>query len=196
MWTPVKLNNGKTAAYGYGWGVGDVRGHRFVAHGGGIPGFTTYILRLDQDKITVIVLLNAGGNPESIARGIADAYVPGLTLRSVPAQLDTDPELTERLKRCLIELADKKDSTMVTPGFRENFSTSRARFAALQHDVQAMKSFTFIVNDQPTDADREAFGAQVSRLSSFRMDTGDQSRFFTFGLTGDGKVAYYRASDE
>jgi glycosyltransferase involved in cell wall biosynthesis len=33
-------------------------------------------------------------------------------------------------------------AAMLTPGFRENFSTSRARFAALQHDVQAMKSFT------------------------------------------------------
>jgi CubicO group peptidase (beta-lactamase class C family) len=196
MWTPLKLNNGKTADYGYGWGLGEIRGHRFVGHGGGIPGFTTHILRLMQDKLTVIVLLNAGANPEAIARGIAGFYIPGLTLRTVTAQADTDPKLTESLKQCLIELAEKRDSPMLTPGFRANFSTSRARFAALKHDVPAMKSFTFILSEEPSDTDREAFGAQISRLSSFRMATGNENRFFTFGLTSDRKVAFYRASNE
>ena len=41
-----------------------------------------------------------------------------------------------------------------------------------------------------------AWRIQVSRLCTFRMATGDENRFFTFGLTGDGKVAFYRASDE
>src|SRR4030095_562615 len=39
MWTPAKLNSGQEAmmfgeAYGFGWTLGDVRGHRTVEHGG------------------------------------------------------------------------------------------------------------------------------------------------------------------
>ena len=36
MWTSVKLNDGKTSDYGFGWSVGHVRGHRNISHGGGM----------------------------------------------------------------------------------------------------------------------------------------------------------------
>ena len=41
MTTPFVLTNGDTTQYGYGLGVGDVRGHRTIRHGGGIFGFAT-----------------------------------------------------------------------------------------------------------------------------------------------------------
>jgi hypothetical protein len=34
MWTPVRLNDGTTHGYGFGWGLGQRRGHRLVAHTG------------------------------------------------------------------------------------------------------------------------------------------------------------------
>ena len=34
MWTPVKLNSGKTEPYGFGWRVDAVHGHRLIEHGG------------------------------------------------------------------------------------------------------------------------------------------------------------------
>jgi CubicO group peptidase (beta-lactamase class C family) len=34
MWTPVKLNHGRTHGYGFGWALGEVRGRRLVEHGG------------------------------------------------------------------------------------------------------------------------------------------------------------------
>src|ERR1051325_2273338 len=38
MWTPVKLNSGKTFPYGFGWGLGEVRGHHIIEHGGAVGG--------------------------------------------------------------------------------------------------------------------------------------------------------------
>lgn len=79
MWTPVKLNGGKTQAYGFGWSFGDLKGHRLIEHGGAWQGFTTYIARYVDDKLTVIVLTNlAGGDPGKIAHGVAGLYNPEL----------------------------------------------------------------------------------------------------------------------
>ena len=66
----MKLNDGKTFPYGYGWQTGQLRGHRYLGHGGGINGFSSFILRLVQDKLTVIVLINSGANPQSIAASV------------------------------------------------------------------------------------------------------------------------------
>jgi D-alanyl-D-alanine carboxypeptidase len=71
MWTPVKLNSGETFPYGFGWSFGEFRDRLYMAHGGGIPGFSTYIARFTKEKVTVIVLMNSGGDAQKIANQIA-----------------------------------------------------------------------------------------------------------------------------
>lgn len=79
MWTPVPLNGGGTYAYGFGWQVDAVAGHKRVHHSGTMPGFRATIHRYLDDRLTVIVLTNAGNaDPGSIARLIAESYTPGL----------------------------------------------------------------------------------------------------------------------
>ncbi|HXU39930.1 MAG TPA: serine hydrolase [Blastocatellia bacterium] len=75
MWTPVKLNNGNTRPYGFGWAFGDVGGHKVIEHGGAWQGFTSHIARYVDERLTVIVLTNrAGANPGTIAHGIEALY--------------------------------------------------------------------------------------------------------------------------
>jgi hypothetical protein len=50
MWTPVMLNSGKSHPYGFGWSLGDVRGHRIVQHGGAWQGFESAIVRFPGDQ--------------------------------------------------------------------------------------------------------------------------------------------------
>ena len=77
MWTPVKLNSGKTHPYGFGWAVGNKDGKRFIHHGGAWQGFVSYIIRYLDDRITVVVLANrAGANPGTIAQKVAGLYLP------------------------------------------------------------------------------------------------------------------------
>src|SRR5215475_6066100 len=79
MWTPVKLNGGASHPYGFGWELGDVRGHKRVHHGGSLPGFRAELLRFVDDKLTVVVLTNGdNANPSTIALGVAAFYIPGL----------------------------------------------------------------------------------------------------------------------
>jgi CubicO group peptidase (beta-lactamase class C family) len=80
MWTAVKLNDGKTFPYGFGWALGEIRGHRVVEHGGAWQGFKSQISRYVDDKLTVVVFANqARANPAKIAHGVAALFDPQLT---------------------------------------------------------------------------------------------------------------------
>lgn len=76
MWTPVRLSNGTTHPYGFGWELGEVKGHRRVGHGGSLPGFRSDISRYPDDRLTVIVLMNADDvDRGAVVQGIADLYL-------------------------------------------------------------------------------------------------------------------------
>ena len=55
MFSPEKRN------YAYGWAIGSRNGRVVQNHTGGIDGFSSYIARYPNEKVTVIVLLNTGG---------------------------------------------------------------------------------------------------------------------------------------
>ena len=77
MWTPVRLNDGTTYPYGFGWHTETLRdGRRVVWHGGGLPGFTSYYARFLDDRLSVIVLVNGDDvDLPSVARGLSDLHL-------------------------------------------------------------------------------------------------------------------------
>jgi CubicO group peptidase (beta-lactamase class C family) len=78
MWTPVKLNNGKTYPYGFGWSLEPKNGRRAVSHDGAWQGFTMSIVRYLDDRLTVIVMTNLDSNnskPEQIVHDVAAVYL-------------------------------------------------------------------------------------------------------------------------
>lgn len=78
-WTPVKLNDNSTYPYGFGWNLKPFNGHQTIEHGGAWQGFTTFISRFVDDKLTVVVLTNvSGARPGVVAHGVAGLYVPAL----------------------------------------------------------------------------------------------------------------------
>ena len=92
MWTAVRLNDGSTHPYGFGWEVHEPNGHLLLRHTG-ITG--TEIVRVPGDTLTVIVLTNMGrgfgGEARSwgIAREIAQMLIP--TLRPAPSPAAANP---------------------------------------------------------------------------------------------------------
>jgi CubicO group peptidase (beta-lactamase class C family) len=79
MWTPAKGNDGTSIPYGFGWQINPFHGHKRIAHGGGITGFSTFITRLPDDKVTVIVLANQSGNAAGqIANSVSEIVAPAL----------------------------------------------------------------------------------------------------------------------
>jgi len=83
MWTPVTLNNGTTAPYGFGWSIGKTdSGHRMFEHGGAWQGFASYIALYPEDSLSVAVLCNrAGADASYIAKRIAGFHVPSAAPR-------------------------------------------------------------------------------------------------------------------
>ena len=81
---PGSLNNGKSAGYAYGFGVGEYRETKRISHSGGWAGFRTYLLYLPEFKFGVVVLSNwSGMNTSSIAYKTAN-IVLGNQLSQTP----------------------------------------------------------------------------------------------------------------
>ena len=96
MYRPTKLADGSVRPYGYGWGLGEMNGHRKLSHGGGINGFSTMIARYPADRLAVIVLSNtAGANVGGVESRIAKLLF-GVEDQPV-ADLPADAELVKRL---------------------------------------------------------------------------------------------------
>jgi D-alanyl-D-alanine carboxypeptidase len=76
MWTAVTLNDGKTYPYGFGWMLGDRKGHRYVQHHGGMPGTRATLSRF-ENGLTIIMLMNLDDvDIEPIVAGVAAKYLP------------------------------------------------------------------------------------------------------------------------
>lgn len=56
-------NQGAPSAYGLGWFLSHHKGHRLVAHGGNIDGFSAEVALLPGDSIGVAILSNLNGTP-------------------------------------------------------------------------------------------------------------------------------------
>lgn len=75
MWTPVRLNDGTTYPYGYGWHTEFRNGRRVLWHGGGLPGYSSYFGRFVDDRVTVIVFANGDdGDLVAMGHGLAETY--------------------------------------------------------------------------------------------------------------------------
>ena len=89
MWQPTQLANGDSESYGFGWKLFTESGHRVVRHRGDWQGFTTHILHLPEDRLTVTVLMNrAHAQPHAVVDRIVEHYFPALRKRpeAVPSE--------------------------------------------------------------------------------------------------------------
>jgi CubicO group peptidase (beta-lactamase class C family) len=82
MFTPYLEN------YAYGWRVGDVAGHRQVNHSGSGQGFSSYLIRFLDDRVTIIVLSNSDEvNAGRVGQALSAIYF------GAPYELPTEPLL-------------------------------------------------------------------------------------------------------
>ena len=104
--TPVKTRENKEDSspdgYGYGWMLSTLRGAQEISHGGGLNGFSSYLLRVPAKHFTVVALANAlptapGVEPAILAQEATEfclgqqlppRAVPQLGLKISPAALD------------------------------------------------------------------------------------------------------------
>jgi CubicO group peptidase (beta-lactamase class C family) len=80
---PATLNDGSQSLYGFGWSVADRLGRPAIHHTGGWVGFITALVRLPEERLTVIVLSNASANSSALADATAAVFLddPALDVR-------------------------------------------------------------------------------------------------------------------
>ncbi len=94
MQTKGKLASGREIDYAGGLSMGRYRGAETVEHGGADAGFRSNIVRFPAQRLSVVILSNAGDiNAGRLSRRVADAYLDG-TVEPLPAS-DTPKIHTE-----------------------------------------------------------------------------------------------------
>jgi hypothetical protein len=122
VYTPVRLNSGRTYPYGFGWDVEETAGQKVHRHGGAWQGFKSEIARFLGSDLTVVVLANlAQADPERFTDGIAGLLEPRLAKPELAPIADTEPQVTARLQALLAAAAKgelrQEDFAYVRAGF-------------------------------------------------------------------------------
>ena len=182
MWRANKVGGAPAPYnYGFGWWVDTYHGRRVVAHSGGTPGFSSVIYRFVDDRLTVIILTNHADRViDHLAIDIAGVYVPALARPQAP-QVASEAQTSQRLKQALLDLfAGKPEPASFTPAMQVflRTATGKGLWPWLAADGE-LKSFIF--------SEREVVGDE--RILRYKAVLGDATRWFSFTMTADGRIA-------
>ena len=201
MWTPLTRSDGSTFPYGFGWYVDERRGHRWISHAG-ITG--TEFSRFPDDRLTVIVLTNLGArvgapaadavNSWGLTYGVAGRYVSRLLVGLQNAEPDQDPALTQSLRDVLERLARGHDVPILNQRVRDALHPAVKEI--LTERLATLRSFTFVACDGPPTRIVERNGDHVSRVCHYRLVNASETRYYSFWLTSNGRVADFWSSTE
>lgn len=199
-WTPVSLANGTTYPYGFGWSLGEQRGHPLIEHGGSWQGFRAAIARYVEQGLTIAVLANlAQADPDVMAHEIAGLLEPPLR-RPDPARTrpDPDPARTERLLGVLRAWADFRTVPDMARGLAETASGSaREGYSRAREGrrLEAMTGFRYLGEDDLAERPLDMHGERVERIAYYALDTQDARHAYRFRLTGDGRVVSFDSEE-
>lgn len=193
MWTVEKLNNGmpNKANYGFAWEINNVNGHRVIEHGGAWQGFTTYIARYVDDRLTVVALTNLDSghsNPKKITSGVAAIYNPALKVAEEKPIQDKEPQVTQMVKELVRAIADGKAKP---EQFTEDVQ-KRLFPDEMQELGPALKEFgelkTLELMERTEEGERRNY--------RYRAQFPNLTLMILISLTKDSKIARLNFSDE
>ena len=189
IWSVYPLNDGKPnpAGYGFAWMIGAQDGHKRIEHGGAWQGFTCRISRYPDDSLTVVVLTNleAGrSNPGVIAHVVAGLVNPALTVPKLEPIADDHPELGDRLKKFLDEIASGGDvRSETTPQVAAVIARDTSkRFQRSLANLWPGGALTLVKRDKGGEG-------QPQWVSTYRLSKGGDAMLIVFGVGADGKIS-------
>ena len=198
MWTPAVLNNGNDALtwgvnYGYGWMLGDVRGHKYAEHGG-FSG--THDLHLIDKKLSVIVLTNldimSKSDPRSIAHHIAGIVDSEL---AIPALNSPINEINDSaIQKLIVSFSQGFNNGIPDALLGKQFSSFLSDLppTVLDRYLTGWKSFTelkCIGMDEIESKDIIKFGEKVKTIWHYQFINGNNISSYAIYLTDEKKIA-------
>jgi CubicO group peptidase (beta-lactamase class C family) len=212
MWTPVRLANGMTYPYGFGWEFTRVEGHRVIEHSGAWQGFTTQISRYVDDRLTVVVLTNLDSDhsrPDKIVRQVAALYLPpakfanaGPSSSDTPASPITDAEAAQLFRKVFVAIAQGDPYSAVdeddffgdnfTDAFEAELNDDRlTAFASEFSGLGTLKSAALVHHSESTGQEGFTLEHYV-----FRCQFPSKSVDMEMSIELDGKVAQIGMEEE
>jgi len=185
MWTAIKLNDGKTYPYGFGWAVRSVNGKRVIEHGGAWQGFKAHIGRFPENKLTVIVFANLiQTNQAKLANGVAAIIDPELKPRPI---IDPDPAFTAKTKELLLTVLDgKPDMSRFTPEMQTTITGQKDRLTEFVKTMGNMQEFNLMDRIDNSDAVR----------SRYQVVYAGMNLFLVIAVNKDGKISAFSLQPE
>ena len=173
MWTPVRLNDGTTHAYGFGWNVRELAGHRVIEHDGGYQGFASQISRYPDDNLSVIVFANLSGAPlGAMAHQVAELVNPNLRAQ------DREPAATAGHQKLLQTITEgTADRGLFTP------EAAATIFPLFERFRDELRSFGAIENFELLN--RKTEGSVLTNV--YRVTFKNQKAMYIVILK-DGKI--------
>jgi len=163
IWSPVRLNDGGTFPYGFGWQVAQQRGYRRIGHGGAWQGFRTAIQRYPDFDLTVIVLDNLEQSlPEAMAVTIAGILEPRLTPPHMLRRAPSEVKPPQPIDRLLQDIAAGVETTHLTPGLKA-FISNPLRESVGQR-LKGAQGWTFVGCDPVEGRAISRLGTQVVQI--------------------------------
>lgn len=185
LWTDQSLAGGSPSGYGFGWFVAPMRGHRTQSHSGSTAGFSSNILRLPDDRLTVIVLTNShSASPVSMTNHIARLLVPDLAYPPIP---DQNPEIAKMVMdfyahRTDPEVYDKPLSAELAIKVRPNWPSGQDYYRSLGPPLEIEA------------VERNVGGA--AGVYRYRIRYADSSRLVLVIVDKDSRIADMRSEEE
>jgi CubicO group peptidase (beta-lactamase class C family) len=189
MWAPAKLSGGRSKGYGFGWHTEELYGHRVVSHGGAWQGFKSFIVKLPDEKLTIIFFTNLWETHEfKLARGLTAILKSEFALPNAEPIEDKEPAVTALVKKVLLQFStntiDSKLFATETP--REEADTIKSALNSLSLPIAIIMSSLDLVERK-----------QESGLQSYRYTLIDLGKTLecTFKLTTDGKISHVQVRE-
>ncbi|HEY7515360.1 MAG TPA: serine hydrolase domain-containing protein, partial [Vicinamibacteria bacterium] len=199
MWTPVRLSDGSTFPYGFGWDLEEQRGRPTIEHGGSWQGFRSAIVRYPEEKLGVMVLSNlAQAEPESIAHTIAGLLDPALALPDPRSpRPDPDPRRTAAFRDVLGAWAAGRTSPRMAQGLGKRSASGRERESRKEtgERLAGLESFSFLGEDDVRSRGIERLGQAVERVVHVGLVTRDAAFGYRFDLNAAGQVADFQSEE-
>lgn len=188
MWSPVKLNDGSTYPYGFGWSIDTVNGKRILHHNGTWQGFESVIRRYPGGKLAVVVFANMlRSSPAKIATRVMNLYQPELIVARLKPIKDNEPAITSLVHRFVTNLIDgQPKADMFTPEFGNGFLPYAYRTTAYLKKQGTFKGLELLDRKELDNA---------ARQYHYRLFFSDEVLELLVTLTKDNKIAGMEGRD-
>ncbi|MDI1442745.1 serine hydrolase domain-containing protein [Polyangium sp. 6x1] len=177
--TAFKLNDGRAGEFGVAFGVGRLRGQATFGHSGG--GALADVLRVPDQKLSVIVLTNEQRLLPLLAPNIASMHMPPLPGVAAPGIPDADPALTAA-HRAVVEglLQGTLDAAAFAPSAKEQILPSVRSFGTPGNALQPpLRKLVLLEDRKAGEPGKRVYRAIYGEDTSLR---------WVFDLDAAGKI--------